>query len=43
VPGKPRPFGGNAKNWYNNAKAAGYSVGTSASVGAIAVMTNGWS
>lgn len=43
VPGKARPFGGNARNWYNNAKAAWYSVGTTASVWAVAVMTNGWS
>jgi surface antigen len=43
VPGKTRPFGGNARSRYNNAKAAWYSVGTTASVGAIAVMTNGWS
>jgi CHAP domain/LysM domain len=43
VPGKQRPFGGNARSWYNNAKSAWYSVGTTASVWAIAVMTNGWS
>ncbi len=43
VLGKARPFGGNARAWYNNAKAAWYSVGTTASVGAVAVMTNGWS
>ena len=43
VPGKIRPFGGNARNWYNNAKSAWYSVGTKASAWAIAVMTNGWS
>ncbi len=32
-----RAFGGNAKNWYANAKAAGYSVGQTPRVGAIIV------
>lgn len=32
-----RPFGGNAKDWYANAKAAGYSVGQTPRVGAIIV------
>ena len=32
-----RPFGGNGKDWYVNAKAAGYSVGQTPRVGAIIV------
>lgn len=32
-----RPFWGNAKHWYANAKAAGYSVGQTPRVGAIIV------
>ena len=32
-----RAFGGNARNWYANAKAAGYKVGQTPRVGAIIV------
>lgn len=32
-----RPFGGNAKDWYANAKEAGYSVGQTPKVGSIIV------
>ena len=32
-----RGFGGNARNWYANAKAAGYKVGQTPRVGAIIV------
>jgi len=32
-----RPFGGNANKWYANAQAAGFSVGKTPRVGAIAV------
>lgn len=32
-----RSFGGNAKDWYNNAKKAGYNVGQTPRVGAIIV------
>lgn len=37
-----RPFGGNAKNWYNNAKAAWFAVGTKPAIGAVAVMPIWW-
>jgi len=33
-----RPFGWNAKNWYNNAKNAWFAVGTKPAIGAVAVM-----
>jgi LysM repeat protein len=42
IPGKPSPWRGNAKNRYANASAAWYSVGTKASVWAIAVMSQWW-
>lgn len=32
-----RPFGGNARDWYANAKKAGFSVGKTAKAGAIIV------
>jgi surface antigen len=35
-----RPFGGNAVNWYSNAKAAWFSVGQSPRPGAIVVYKN---
>ena len=35
-----RPFGGNAVNWYENARKAGFSVGQTARPGAIVVYKN---
>lgn len=32
-----RPFGGDARQWYSNAKKAGFSVGQTAKAGAIIV------
>lgn len=37
--GETRPFGGNAKNRYTNAKNAGFDVGTNPAIWAVAVMT----
>jgi surface antigen len=35
-----RPFGGNANQWYNNAKKAGFSVGQTPRAGSIVVYSN---
>lgn len=42
IPGKASPRRWNAKQRYDNAKAAGYSVGTKPAVGSIAVMPIWW-
>lgn len=39
IPGKGRPFGGNGRQWYTNAKSAGFSVSSRPSVGAVAVFS----
>ena len=41
-PGQASPWRWNARQWYNNAKAAWYSVGTTPQVNAIAVMSQWW-
>jgi surface antigen len=42
VPWKWSPWRWNARQWYNNAKAAWYSVWTKASIWSIAVMSQWW-